>query len=520
MIKTRVLTDAEPLDNLLMGAMKLYKAVATTMGPRGNNVIFRKHGGKTGVTHDGVTVAKAVKLDDPAMDVGADLLREAAMKLDAVTGDGTTTVTVLAYQILLLAAAMIKQGASPMKLRVYLDSAVDELADLLKQDATKVTKVQQLIDVATVAAGNAKIGKEVGEAIFEAGKDTPIMLGFSQSGETTTEVINGFKVGNGPASAYLLEGSGFRLEIDFPKIIVCDADLRTKEDILPILQAISPLPPEERKFLIVANDVTGDALSLLVINKLKGFANLSVVKTPDRIQVKSAFLQDLAISCGAKVMSRNTGHTMATPALEDFGYAEKVIVELDDTIIVNGRVDQKEWDKHVAGLKKATQPEIKKFAKERLLTLEQKVVQILVGGQSETDAEERHYRYEDAVGASRAALRKGIVPGGGTALYALSESTDNPILGVALKMPLEIIYENAGVIKPEDTIEWGHGIDVLNPEKGVIDLMEAGIVDPVQSEIEALRTAVSIAGLLMTSGAMIVDEEVKDEKAPELPRFN
>lgn len=526
-IKTKILTDSEPLDVLLSGAEKLYKAVSVTMGPRGQNVIFKKYGKKTGVTHDGVTVAKLVEINDPAEALGAELLREAAMKLDATTGDGTTTVVVLAYNILKEAAEHIKAGESPMKLKLALEALQPEIIAQIDAHTDKDVTLKKLIDVASVSAGDKAIGKAVAEVMFVAGKDTPIMLGFSDSTETTTEVIKGFKIDSGPASPYLMEG--VKLEIIGPKIIVVDAKLRDKDDVLPILKLTAPMPDLERRFLVVCSDIAGDALQYMIANRLKGFADLAVARVPQHINSHAEYLADLAVATGAKVLSRNGANKLSDPLLEHLGSADRVTVEPRETVIINGHPIPEDLNIRIEQLKQfkkdaKTKPE-RKFAEDRLYTLEQKVVGIFVGGQSETEAEERHYRYEDAVGACRAALRGGVVPGGGTLLYDIgikliaSKETANNILGQSLIQPLQKVWSNAGVVS-EDKIDVGQGIDVMNPEDGIIDLVERGIIDPAESEIECIKTAISIAGLLMTSGALIVDElekeDISHETSPEI----
>lgn len=511
-IKTKILTESEPLDVILSGAEKLYKAVSTTMGPRGNNVIFRKYGKRTGITHDGVTVAKMVKIDDEVEDVGADLLREAAMKLDATTGDGTTTVTVLAYHILKNAVEQIKSGYSPMKLKLELEAIQPEIIKEIEKVTDKDITLEKLISIASVASGSKEIGKSVGEIIFKAGKDTPIILSFSENTETRLEVIDGFKINGGAASPYLMEGAGVKLTINNPKVIITDAKLRDKEDIGPILRLIAGLPQDERDFLLVTSDIAGDALSLLIINRLKGFANIACARVPEYIQSQTEYLSDLAIACGASVLSRNTGHTIKEPSLNDFGSCDKVTVEPRETVIVGGHSIKEDLDERIDSLKEFAKTSKtsagRKFADDRLKTLEQKIVSIFVGGQSESEAEERHYRFEDAIGACKAALRGGVVAGGGTMLYSLSNdlngSVAHLVLSGALKMPLIKVLGNAGIDIPEN-ITIGHGIDVMNPNDGVIDLIERGIIDPSESEIECVKTAITIAGLLMTAGAMVVD---------------
>lgn len=518
-MKTHI-TDSDTLDIVLSGVEKLYKAVSATMGPRGAHVIIRKAGGRTFVTRDGVSVAKAFKnTDSAAEDVVSDLVREAATRLDATTGDGTTTVTVLTYHILKNAAELVKQGENPMKIKLALDALTETIVAKIKEvTSTKVTE-KELIAVATISSGDAKIGEAVGKTIFEAGKDTPVLLGFSGDTETTTEVINGFKINSGPASPYLLEGAGMKLEIDNPKIIVVDAKLRDKSDVMPLLEQIAELPPEDKKFLLVCSEIAGDALSILVVNRLKGFAEIAVARVPDKINGKSEYLADLAVAVGAKVLSRNTGYSIANPSVKHFGSAEKVVVELNETVIINGQSVPEDLETHLHSLeelRKNQEAAIRQFALDRLKTLEQKVVSIHVGGLTEAEAQEKHYRYEDALGASKSALRSGVVPGGGTLLYAISRDIIGP-LGDALEAPMDKILGNAGIETwdPGD-IKPGVGIDILHPEDGIVDLVERGILDPAESEIECVRTAIATAGLLLTSGAMLVDEEERREAEPAL----
>ena len=522
MMITKISSTSDSLDAVLEGAKILYDAVSTTMGPRGSNVIFRKYGKRVGVTHDGVTVAKMVKIDDEMQDVGADLLREAAMKMDATTGDGTTTVTVLSYHILKEAVEAIKAGANPMKLKLAIDALQPEILAQIDKHTDKDITEKKLIDVASVASGSKEIGKEVGEVVFKAGKDTPILLGFSDNTETRAEVIKGFKIDAGPASPYLMQGI-VKTEIASPKILVADAKLRDKEDVLPLLKLIAQLPEDQRRVLLVCSDIAGDALSYMVVNHLKGFAQIAVVRVPAHINAQSEYLADVATSCGATLMSKNTGASIMEPEISYFGSAKRVTVEPNETIIAEGEPIKEDMDARIASLKDLQKNGktivARKFADDRLKTLEQKVVSIYVGGQSETDAEERHYRYEDAVGASRAALRGGIVPGGGTLLASIAEtiggvSLEGDLVARALVKPMTKVLSNAGIINELDEgiagVKVGHGYDVMNPDDGVIDLVERGIVDPAESEIECIKTAIAIAGLLMTTGAMVVDQGEPD----------
>lgn len=519
MIQTRILTDGAPLEAVLKGAEKLYKAVSVTMGPRGQNVIFKKLGHKVGVTHDGVTVAKLVQITgDEAENLGAELLREAAMKLDATTGDGTTTVTVLSYHLLKEAAGLISDGESPMVIKLALEALLPQVVEQINAATDKEVTEEKLIQVASVSAGDKAVGEAVGKLMFEAGKDTPVLLSFSDTTETRSEIINGFKIDSGAASPYLTDG--VKTELREPKIIVVDAKLRDRDDVLPILKLTASLPDADRRFLLVCSDIAGDALAYMVANHVKGFAQIAVARVPEHIKAHSEYLADVAIACGAKVISRNSSVSLREPKLEYFGSADKVTVEPRETVIVSGHPIEEDYEAHVSQLKdlekSAKTKDIRKFAQDRLYTLEQKIVGVFVGGQSETEAEERHYRYEDAIGACRAALRGGVVPGGGTLLYSIGadlaqeDGTAGEILGMALMQPLAKVLQNAGVDSAEG-ISIGKGVDVMNPQDGVVDLVERGILDPAESEIECVKTAVSIAGLLMTSGALIVDEGEQDE---------
>lgn len=516
---TTIITE-DTTKTILSGAKKLYEAVSTTMGPRGSNVIFRKQGAKVAVTHDGVTVAKAVSLGDGAEDVGADLLREAAMKLDAMTGDGTTTVTVLAYHMLKEALKEIELGKNPMKLKIALDKDQVQVLDAIKK-ATKEATDKEIIQVAQVASGDKEIGQEVGELISEVGKDTPIFLELGESSETTKEVINGFKIYSGSASPYLLDESGIRHEAREVNVITVDAKLRDKDDVMPILKLIGSLEPTNRKILLVANEVAGDALSLCLVNTAKGFADIMVVKTPQTIKNSTDYLTDLAISTGGILLSRNGSHPLDKISPAHMGYAKRVIVELTETTIIEGIADQELLATHKANLEKLVDTatgDVKKFAEGRLQTLGQKIAIIRVGGQSQTEIEEKNYRYEDAIGAAKSTLKGGFLPGGGTLFYELSHSVKNPILKAALKAPIQKIYENAGIELNEymNEIRAGYGVDVMNPDKGVINLVDQGIIDPAESEEQCIRTAVAISGLLMTSGAIIVDETEKNKNEIEL----
>lgn len=527
MPKTRIVTDSEPLEVVIRGAEKLYKAVSETLGPRGRNVVFRKKGKRVGITHDGVTVAKMVKSNDDAEDAVIDIMREAALALDSATGDGTTTVTVLTYAILEEAYQTVKGGVNPMVVKRELESMIEPVIEEIKKHVDHNVTEEKLIQVASVSAGDKEVGKTIGKLMYEAGTETPILLNFSQNQMTYSEVISGFKIDAGPASPYLM-GSAVYAEVSQPKIAVIDAKLRDRDDVMPLLELMATFPDQERRFLIVCSDIAGDALAYMVANKLKGFADIAVARVPEHIMSHSEYLADIATACGARVISRNSSESLSQPQKEYLGTADKVTVEPRETVIVNAHPIAEDLSlklEQLTKLKKTGKTEAaRKFAQDRLMALEQKIVAVFVGGKSESDAEERHYRFEDAIGASKAALRGGIVPGGGTLLASVAtaisgKTPQGDMVARALLAPMYKVLDNAGIISTKVGMagtKAGHGYDVMNPDDGIIDLVERGILDPAESEIESVKTAITVAGLLLTTGAMIIEEE--DDEAIEQAR--
>lgn len=519
MLQTRIVTDDEPLDVVLRGAEKLYKPVSETLGPKGKNVIFRKKGKRVGITHDGVTVARMVKSNDEAEDAIIDIMREAALALDSATGDGTTTVTVLTFALLRELSKAVYAGVSPMVIKRELEALTPKLVEKIQEHVDKDVTEEKLIQVASVSAGDKEIGNMVGRLMFEAGVETPIMLNYSENQETRSETISGFKIDSGPASPYLM-GDSIYYESPNPKIIVIDAKLRERNDVMPLLETMATLPDNERRFLIVCSDIAGDALAYMVANRLKGFADISVARVPEYVGSHSEYLSDIATACGARVIARNSSYSLAEPSADYFGSADKVTVEPRETVIVNAHPVVEDLElklEQLRDLKKSGKTDAaRKFAQDRLMALEQKIIIVLVGGKSESDAEERRYRFEDAVGASKAALRGGVVPGGGTLLFCVGSEIgkESYEVGKALQAPLIKLLSNAGIEHKAGEITLGHGYDVMHPDDGVVDLIKRGILDPAESEIESVKTAIAVAGLLITAGAMII-EEGEDEVSVE-----
>ena len=517
-VETEILSEQDTLDAILAGAKRLYDAVSVTLGPTGKNVLFQKLHKKPGVTHDGVTVAQLVSSNNPAEQVALEIMREAALKQDSVIGDGTTTVTVLTYAVLEEAIKMVRDGVNPMVLKRELDALLPDVVSRLEALVEKDVDQKTTVAVASVAAGDKEIGKMVGDVVFEAGANTPILLNFSDSDDTYAETIRGIRLEGGPASSYLLQES--KETITSPYIFVVDAKLRQRDDVLPLLRTMSSFPEDQRNFLVICNDIAGDALSYMVANKVNGFANIAVSRVSSEVKNKSVYLGDIALMCGATVIAPNTPNNLRDHSADCAGGAKEVIVSLTDTVIVEGRGVEEDVagrrEELATAHKEAKTKSERSFIKERLKMLEQKVISIYVGGKSASDAEERHYRFEDAVGAARTALYGGVVPGGGTLLYHLSLELpiDTPAkyaIASALRRPLHKVMENAGIDISKHSVSLGKGINVLAPDKGVVDLWEEGIIDPAKSEIESVKTAITVAGLLITSGAIIVDREVYDE---------
>ena len=514
MFYTDISTDKEALDVVSRGVEKLYGAVAVTLGPRGRNVVIRKHNARTAVTHDGVTVARSIKLQNKGEEAAAEVLREAASKMEAVTGDGTTTVTVLTHHIL---KNMRKSKINPMALQGYLRDMEEYIVEKIKDCRIK-PDWQTVVDAASVAAGSTDVGRDVGDLIYNAGHKTPVVLGFSDTEETIIEEIDGIKIPSGAASPYLQDPSGAPVELEGGLMVaIVDAKLRDKAEIIPLLSLLAGIPAEDRRILIVATDISGDALALCVMNKLKGFAQIAVARVPYGIHSPTEYLSDIALATGATLLSTNTDASIKQPTMEHLGRADRVVVSQGETLIVGGKHNEKDMAKRKASLEKIESTKAgmaKKFAQDRLATLNQKVISIMVGGVSGTEAEEKHYRYDDSIGAAKATMRSGAVPGGGTLLYTIGKTLPNnklnKLFAKALKAPLETILGNAGVRVPRG-IGIGLGVDVRAPEMGLVNLVGQGIVDPMESEIECVRTAISAAALLLTTGAVVTDEVV-DEK--------
>ena len=536
----KVFYDEDARARVLAGAEILYNAVKTTMGPKGRNVVIGKSYGGPSVTHDGVTVAKSIDIDEAddetlGFKVGAELIKQAANKMNDVAGDGTTTVTVLTYHILNEANKLIAAGHNPMLLRKGLERAASEIIKELGKLADDIRgDKKRIAEVATISAGDEAIGKLIADVMEKIGPNGVVTVEEGRGLELESEVVEGFTVQRGFVSPYMVtDAKRMEAVYDKPAIVVTDKKVSSAQEFVPLLEMIAQTGKKD--LVLIADDVDGEALSLLVLNRLKGAFNTLAIKAPSDKDV----LYDIAALIGAKVITEDTGMTFDNVGSDVIGSARKVIATKDLTTIVEGegskaavsaRVDQIELE-----IDNATSDYTKKNLQKRHAALTGEVAVIKVGGATETEIEEKKYRVDDAVAAVKAALAEGIVPGGGVTLvnlagsYKRSSSKDSSVLAGedllihALEQPFRILLGNSGL----NADEWlpqvkkakaGQGINVNHPNE-LLDLKSAGVVDPVRVTKEALQNAASIAGTAMTMGALVVDLPEKETPGAAMPNM-
>jgi len=536
----KVFYDDDARKRVLAGAEILYNAVKTTMGPKGRNVVISKSYGAPTVTHDGVTVAKGVELadaDDETLGykVGAELIKQAASKMNDVAGDGTTTVTVLTYHILNEANKLIAAGHNPMLLRKGLEAAAqDVLAELdgLREDIQG--KKSRVAEVATISAGDKEIGDLIADIMDKIGPDGEVTVEEGQGLALESEVVEGFTFDRGFVSSYMVTDTA-RMEAVYskPAILVTDRKISSIQEFLPMLEQLAQ--SGKKDLVIIAEDVEGEALGTLVLNRLKGVFNTVAVKAPAFGDRRKEILEDIATLTGATLISEELGHTFENADLHMIGSARKVIVGKDATTIIEGAGSAQDLQARVNQISAQAASSTSEYDKEQLekrrAALSGKVAVIKVGGATETEIEEKKYRVDDAVAAVKAALAEGIVPGGGVTLINLasnisvdaadSVTAGRQLLKNALEQPFRILLTNAGL----NADEWlpqvraakpGHGVNVNEPEK-LVDLKAKGVVDPARVTKEALLNAVSIAGTSMTMGALVVEVPEAAGAAPAAP---
>jgi chaperonin GroEL len=549
----KVFYDDDARRRVLGGAEILYNAVKTTMGPKGRNAVISKSYGAPTVTHDGVTVAKGVDIEDKddetlGYKVGAELIKQAANKMNDVAGDGTTTVTVLTYHILNEANKLIAAGHNPMQLRKGLESAAKDVIDQLGKMSEDIkSDKKRVAEVATISAGDQEIGNLIADVIDKVGKDGVVTVEEGQSLDLQSEVVEGFTFDRGFVSPYMVTDTA-RMEavVDKPAVLITDKKISNTQEFLPILEKLAQTGKKD--IIIIAEDVEGEILGTLILNKLKGVLNAVCVKAPAFGDRRKDVLEDIAILTGGAVITEDRGMTFENVELDVIGSARKVIVDKDNSTIIEGAGSSAEVKARIDQInhqiKAATSDYDKENLEKRRAALSGKVAVIKVGGATETEIEEKKYRVDDAVAAVKAALDEGIVPGGGVTLVNVSKFLANKyssvkdlttakvfansgmitgnagvdILIKALNQPFIILMENSGLSAPgyiqEISKSDAFGVDV-NTGK-VVDLKKSGIVDPTRVTKEAVQNAVSIAGTAITMGALVAEVPEAKAAAPDM----
>ena len=525
----KVFYDDDARNRVLGGAKSLYDAVKVTYGPKGRNVVIAKGFGGPTVTHDGVTVAEGIELpenDDETLGykVGADLIKQAAKNLNKQAGDGTTTVTVLTYSILKEANRLIAAGHNPMELRKGIEQAGAEIVKELNKLAEPIEgKSDRVAEVATISAGDAEIGKLIAGVIEKVGKDGVVTVEAGQGLELEAEVVEGFSLDKGWVSPFFVTDAGRQEAVyEKPAILITDKKISSVQEFLPMLEKLAQ--SGKKDVVLIADEVEGEALSILVLNKLKGVFNTVAVKAPSFGDRRKDVLRDIAVLTGATVISEDHGLTFENAGLEVLGSARKVIVGKDETTIIEGAGKPSGVKERISEIKSLSENASSEYEKEqfdkRAAALSGKVAVIKVGGATETEIDEKKFRVDDAVAATKAALAEGIVAGGGVTLVNLagnlkvssadSLSVGRQILKDALKQPFLQIMKNAGLnadalLAQVESGKPGFGVNVMKPEDGLIDVKKAGVIDPARVTKEAVQNAVSIASTAATMGALVVD---------------
>ncbi|EAJ2423621.1 chaperonin GroEL [Campylobacter upsaliensis] len=530
MAKEIIFSD-EARNKLYEGVKKLNDAVKVTMGPRGRNVLIQKSFGAPSITKDGVSVAKEVELKENLENMGASLVREVASKTADQAGDGTTTATVLAHAIFKEGLRNITAGANPIEVKRGMDKACEAIVDELKKLSREVKDKKEIAQVATISANSdEKIGALIADAMERVGKDGVITVEEAKSINDELSVVEGMQFDRGYLSPYFITNADKMIvELSNPYILLFDKKITSLKDLLPILEQIQKTG---KPLLIIAEDIEGEALATLVVNKLRGVLNISAVKAPGFGDRRKAMLEDIAILTGGEVIAEELGRTLESATLEDLGQASSVIIDKDNTTIVNGAGDKANIDARVNQIKaqiaETTSDYDREKLQERLAKLSGGVALIKVGAATETEMKEKKDRVDDALSATKAAVEEGIVIGGGAALIKAKsriklklegdEAIGAAIVERALRAPLRQIAENAGfdagvvVNSVENSSDENAGFDAAKGE--YVDMFKAGIIDPVKVERIALLNAVSVASMLLTTEATI--SEIKEDK-PAMP---
>ncbi len=527
---------ADAREKMLRGIDTLANAVKVTLGPKGRNVVLDKSFGAPRITKDGVTVAKDIELEDKFENMGAQMVREVASKTNDLAGDGTTTATVLAQSIVREGAKAVAAGMNPMDLKRGIDLAVTKVVEHLKSNARKVTNNDEIAQVGTISAnGDTEIGRFLAEAMERVGNDGVITVEEAKSLETELEVVEGMQFDRGYLSPYFITNQDkMRVELEDPYVLIHEKKLSNLQAMLPVLEAIVQTG---KPLLIIAEDVEGEALATLVVNKLRGGLKIAAVKAPGFGDRRKAMLQDIAILTGGQAISEDLGIKLENVTLDMLGRAKKVVISKDDTTIVDGAGKKSDISARVeqikAQIEETTSDYDREKLQERLAKLAGGVAVVRVGGATEVEVKERKDRVDDALHATRAAVEEGILPGGGVALVRAAEAlkgltgeNDDQNRGIAIvrraiESPARQIALNAGseasivVGKIAETKGYAQGWNAQTGEYG--DMYKMGVIDPAKVVRTALQDAASVAGLLVTTEAMVAELPKKETPAPAMP---
>jgi chaperonin GroEL len=516
--------------SIMEGVKQLADAVRVTLGPKGRNVVLEKKFGAPTITKDGVTVAKEIELKDPYEDMGAEMVKEVASKTSDVAGDGTTTATILAEAIFKEGLKNVTAGINPMALKRGIEKAVENIVNELKKISKPVKDKKEISQVATIAANNdARIGEQIAEAMDKVGKDGVITVEEAKTMETTLDVVEGMQFDQGYLSPYFVtDAERMEAVLDNPYILIHEKKISNMKDMLPLLEKIAKTG---RPFLIISEEVDGEALATLVVNKLRGTLSCCTVKAPGYGDRRKAMLEDIAVLTSGKAITEDLGIKLENVKLEDLGRAKRVTVDKENTTIVEGAGKTADINGRISQIKRQIQESDSDYDKEklqeRLAKLSGGVAVINVGAATETEMKEKKARVEDALHATRAAVEEGIVPGGGVALLRCLEKLEHAklngdesigasIVRRALEEPIRQIASNAGmegsvVVQRVKSEKVNIGYDAEKDQ--YIDMIQAGIIDPTKVTRTALQNASSVAGLMLTTEACVTDIP-EEEKAP------
>jgi chaperonin GroEL len=537
MAAKQLVFSEEARRRLQHGMDLLATAVVTTLGPKGRNVAVDRKFGSPTITHDGVSVAKEVELEDPFENMGAQLLKEAATKTNDIAGDGTTTSTVLAHSIVTEGMKNLAAGFNPMLLKRGIEAATKAVADKINDQAIEVTTKEEIANVASISAQDRAIGELIADVMDKVGKDGVITVEESKGLEFDTEYVEGMQFDRGYISAYFITNpESMEASIEDPYILIHDKKISAAADIVPILEKLVQIG--KRELVIIAEDIDGEALATLVLNRLRGMLNAVAVKAPGFGDRRKAMMQDIAILTNATLISEETGRKLETATIADLGRAEKVVVSKDDTTVIGGKGDPAQIKGRIEQIRveidKSTSDYDREKLQERLAKLSGGVAIIRVGAATETELKEKKHRVEDALSATRAAVEDGIVPGGGVALInamaaleSLKMTNDDAQVGVnivrkSLEVPLRKIAENAGkdgsvileTVRREQKAKKNLNIGYNVLSEKFIDMVKDGVIDPAKVTRGALENAASIAAMILTTEALITEVPEKDKPAP------